>query len=238
MSKASLLAAAAAVSLAAVLFAASHARAQGPSAGSGRTQPPPRPALTGDQLFALGRLDGLTYTNEHFGVTLTAPKGWTVIGLAELKAMREGAKAMFAGEKDPKVRRQFEETVERTTALFSASKQPPGSAGSFNATLVCAAERVPTAIVKTPRDYYTLMLNSMRVSQELDAEVLEAFETRRIGATDFGLFKLKLTTPRGVVIQKQLISIKPPYAFGIVLTYTEEADAAAFDEVLGSIRAR
>jgi hypothetical protein len=197
--------------------------------------PPPKPLPSGDELFAAGTLDGLTYTNRHFGVTFTAPKGWTVIDPALMRKLRDESKSLFRNEKDPNIKRQLEEAVERTTPLFSASRLPAGT-GSFNAVLIFAAERVPTAVVKTPHDYYKLMLHSMNVSEGMKAEVVEPFVTKRVGATVFGLYTLRLTSHMGVMLQRQFMALKGPHAYGLVLTYAEESDAAALDEVVRSFK--
>lgn len=227
----------AAVSLAACLTAAVVAPAQTGRRGAA-PPPPPRPAPSKGQAVDLGKVEGRTYTNEHFGISLDAPAGWTVLDAATMKVIQENSKNIFRDEKNAAVKRGLEEAVNQTTPLFIASKFPPGTVTSFNATLVCAAERIPTAVIKTPRDYYDTMLHSMRLSQELTVEVVEAFKVKRIGATDFGTYTLKITSNMGIMMQKQMISIKSPYAFGVVFTYMEEVEVAAFDKIVGTIKAK
>lgn len=225
----------AALSLAAVLTLEPATFAQ---IGGGQASPkPPSSSLpSGDTLFDLGKVKGSTYSNEYFGISFTAPKGWIIFDVETMKAMRESAKALFRDEKDARVKRELEATLERTTPLFSASKLPPGTTGSFNTTLVCAAERIPTAVVKTPRDYYTIMLHSMKLSKGITIEVVQPFQIKRIGATNFGIYTLKVTSNVGIVMQKQIIAIKDSYAFGIVFTYLDESDTKAFDGIVSSIR--
>jgi hypothetical protein len=207
--------------------------------GSGsQVAPPPQPLPPAGQSFDLGKVEGSTYTNVHFGISFTAPKGWTILEVGALKAMREDAKNLFRDEKDEKLKRKLEESVDRTTAVFSAAKLPPGTAGAFNALLMCAVEQVPTAIVKTPRDYYTLLLHSMKLSQEVSVEVVEPFQVKRIGATDFGIYTLKVTSNVGIVMQKHVLMVKGPYAFAMLLNYTEESDVKTFDQVISSIKAQ
>lgn len=228
------------LSLAACLNAAVVAPAQTGQGGAAPPPPVPRAKSIGAPGLAvdLGKVEGRTYTNEQFGVSLDAPAGWTVLDAATMKAIQENAKSIFRDEKNAAVKRGLEEAVDQTTPLFIASKFPPGTVTSFNATLVCAAERIPTAVIKTPRDYYDTMLHSMKLSQGMDVKVVEAFKVKRIGATDFGTYTLKITSNVGIMMQKQLISIKSPHAFGIVFTYTEEVEAAAFDKIVGSIKAK
>lgn len=229
----------AAVSLAACLNAAVVAPAQTGRRGAAR---PPTPRAKSMRALGLavdlGKVEGRTYTNEQFGVSLDAPEGWAVLDAATMKTIQENAKNIFKDEKNAAVKRGLEEAVNQTTPLFIVSKFPPGTVNTFNATLVCAAERIPTAVIKTPRDYYDTMLHSMKLSQGMDVQVVEPFKLKRIGATDFGTYTLKITSNVGIMMQKQLISIKSPYAFGVVFTYTEEGDLAAFDKIVGSIKAQ
>jgi hypothetical protein len=226
------------LSLAACLTAAVVVPAQ---TGQGGAAPPTPRAKSMRALglaVDLGKIEGRTYTNEQFGVSLDAPPGWTVLDAATMKAIQENAKNIFRDEKNAAVKRGLEEAVNQTTPLFIVSKFPPGTVNTFNATLVCAAERIPTAVIKTPRDYYDTMLHSMKLSQGLDVQVVEPFKVKRIGATDFGTYTLRITSNVGIMMQKQLISIKSPYAFGVVFTYTEEGDLAAFDKIVTSIKTK
>lgn len=222
--------------LAAVLIGAPATFAQG---SGGKSSPPPsNPLPSPDSLLALGKIEGSTYTNQYFGISFTAPRGWTILDIEVMKEAREKAKDVFRDEKDPKIKREMEATVDRTTPLFSASKLPRGTTGSFHAVVICAAEQIPTAIVKTPNDYYTLMLHSLKLSQGVNVEVVQPIQTKRIGATDFGIYTLKITSNMGIMLQKQMVAIKAPYAFGIVFTYIEESDTKAFDELISSIKAK
>ncbi len=207
--------------------------------GSGsQVSQPPKPLSPADRPFDLGKVEGSTYINEHFGISFTAPKGWTILEVGAMKEMHQNAKDLFSGEKNEKLKRTLEESVDRTTTLFSASKLPPGTTGAFNAVLICAVEQIPTAIVKTPNDYYSLLLHSLKLSQEVSVEVVEPFQTKRIDATDFGSYTLKVTAKVGIVMQKHLVVIKGSYAFVILYNYTDESDTKAFDQVVSSIRAK
>lgn len=196
--------------------------------------PPPSAVIR----FDLGTVEGSTYTNEYFGVSFTAPKAWTILDVGVMKGMQENAKGLFQNEKDAQLKRELEASVDRTTNLFSASKVPPGTPGVSNAALVCAAEGISTTLIKTPLEYYTAMMRSLSSAEGIDLEVVEAYRTKRMGATDFGAFTLKATFKTGVVMQKFLILIKGPYAFAIVFNYVDESDARTFDEVVSSMRVK
>lgn len=199
--------------------------------------PPPKPLPTPAKLDP-GKIEGSTYSNEQLGFSFSAPATWTILGNKEMSAGREAAKELFRDEKDPKLKANLEASVERTTALFIASKFAPGTSGGLNAVLICAAERIPTAIVSTPRDYYDLMLHSLNLTEGFKVEVLEPFKLKRIGATEFGTYTIKITSNVGMSIQKQLMAVKGPYAYGLFFTYVENEDASTFAEVVNTVKTR
>lgn len=209
---------------------------QGARRGRGSQSPTTtRPPAAG-QALDRGRVEGATYTNEYFGFSFDIPADWTVHDTLLVRQIEDGAKNVFRGEQDARLKRELEAAVERTTMLLSTSKYPPGSPEPFNATLVCAAERVPTAVVKTPADYYRLALHSLRLSREIDVQVVEPFRTKTVGPHTFGLYTLRLSFNLGVTVQRQLVMVKGPYVFGLVFSYADESDAKTFEQVLASVR--
>jgi hypothetical protein len=219
-----------ALTLAALTIAAgAQNRDPGPSPAP-RPQPTPRPV-------DLGRLEGRTYTNDQFGLSLTIPEGWTV-NVIPTEALRRGAKETVTEESSAAVKQGMDEAIDRTTALLTASKYPPGSPDPFNATLLLAAERIPTAVVKTPADYRDTMIASLNRMQGVEVREAEPARRRRIGAHDFLLVALRITVPRGFTMQKQLVTVRGPYALVLAFNYVDEDDAQVFEDVVRSVKAK
>jgi hypothetical protein len=224
----------------ALLVLAAHLALAPPAAaqagGVAQGPPPPQPAPAARPLDR-GRIEGSTYTNDYFGLSFTIPAGWSVHDTPSVQQFQQSAKGIFRDEKNPQLKQQFEAVIEKTTTLLSASKFPKGSPEPYNALLICAAERVPTALVKSPEDYYKLMLQSFRLSKEVDVQVVEPFKAKTIGATTFGLFTIKMTFNLGVTVQKHLVMVEGPYALGLVFGYAEEEDVKTFEQVVSSVKA-
>jgi hypothetical protein len=197
--------------------------------------PPPKPLPTPAKLD-LGTINGFSYSNEQFGFSFSVPSTWSVRDEKAMIAMREDAKRLFRDEKDPKLKANLEASVERTTVLFSAMRLAPGTSGAVEVALSCAAERIPTAIVSTPGEYYSVMLHSLNLTEGLKVEVIEPIKTKRIGTTDFGVFTLKMTSNVGVNIQKHLIAVKGSYVYGFVYSYIFNEDVDTFDEIVNSVK--
>lgn len=202
-----------------------------------KVAPPPKPMPSPAKLD-LGKIEGLTYTNDQLGFSFSAPPTWTVLDAYAMSAQRESAKAIFRDEKDARLRANLESSIDRSTLLFSSTKYAPGTSGVLQATLSSVAERIPTAIVKTPRDYYDSMLHSMNLTVGLNVEVIEPFRTKKIGTTVFGIYTIKVTTNVGIALERVLIAIKAPYAYGLFYSYVDDEDAATFAEVLNSVKTK
>ncbi|HEX8338137.1 MAG TPA: hypothetical protein VF621_15575 [Pyrinomonadaceae bacterium] len=221
-----------------VLAAAVPARAQTRS-----PQPPPRPAArvvptdaNSQPDVERGRLEGGTYTNDYFGVSFNVPQGWVAQdAAAKQRILDTGKELVSQGAADTKVA-GMEASLQRTYFLLSVSKYdltkpPPG----FNALIMCMAERVPSAVVRTGQDYIASML---RVTEGTAAkiELNGPVRTERVGGVAFAVADAKLTTPASVAAQKYYVMVKGGYAFMLGYTYVDEADAKAFADVIKSVR--
>ena len=218
-----------------LLAAAVPARAQ-----TGNTQPPPPapmatvvPAESPDEK---GRLQGRTYTNDYFGVSFDVPQGWVAQDAAMKQHILDTGKGMVVQGATEKKAAGIESSLKRTYFLLSVSKYdlskpPPG----FNAVIMCIAERVPTAVIKTGEDYIAAMLRTTEGSAS-KLELNGPVRTERVGGVPFAVADAKLTTPSATAAQKYYVMIKNGYAFMLGYTYVDEADVKAFADVIKSVR--
>jgi hypothetical protein len=217
-----------------LIAAAVPARAQ-----TGSTQPPPPVVVTVEPADApdeRGRLEGGTYTNDFFGVSFNIPEGW----VAQDAAMRQrildtGKEIVGQGATESKAA-GLEASLKRTYFLLSVSKYdlskpPPG----FNALIMCMAERVPSAVIKTGDDYIASMVR-MTSGTAAKIELNGPVRTERVGGVPFAVADAKLTTPAAAAAQKYYVMIKDGYAFMLGYTYVDEADAKAFDDLIKSVK--
>jgi hypothetical protein len=222
----------------ALIAAAVPARAQ-----TGSTQPPPRPAArivptdaNGQPNVEQGRLEGGTYTNDYFGVSFNVPPGWVAQdAVMKQRIIDTGKEIVGRGANDKKVE-GIESSLKRTHFLLSISKYdlskpPPG----FNALIMCMAERVPSAVIRTGEDYIASMVK-MTEGTAAKIELNGPVRTERVGGVPFAVVDAKLTTPSAVAAQKYYVMVKDGYAFMLGYTYIDETDAKAFADVIKSVK--
>lgn len=222
----------------ALVAAAAPARAQ-----TGGTPPPPRQAAAvvptdanGQAPVERGRLEGGTYTNDFFGVSFNTPPGWVAQDAAMKQRILDTGKDIVGQGAPEKKAEGIEASLKRTHFLLSVSKydlsKPPPD---FNALIMCMAERVPSAVIRTGEDYIASMI-AMTEGTAAKIELTGPVRTERLGGVPFAAADAKLTTPAAVAAQKYYVMIKGGYAFMLGYTYVDEADAKAFADVIKSVK--
>jgi len=206
---------------------AANARAQTPA----QTPPPPRPAD--------GTVNGSTYTNAYFGLTLTLPAGWVVQGDAAKKEITEGGKKLM-GSKDPTTDAQIDKAIESTlnllTAMQYARDAPPP--GGFNSGIMCLAEKVPPGSVGVrDEDYMAVLKNTFKFSQ-LPITLVKDGYTETVGGETFSVMDLSIDVGGAVVRQRYYAHIRRGYALSFILSYQTPEQLAALTEVVKSVRLR
>ncbi|HEV7892312.1 MAG TPA: hypothetical protein VGP08_16820 [Pyrinomonadaceae bacterium] len=227
--------------LLATLLVASTAFAARAQSTRQKSDPPPRPVATieepkVEQPFDLGKLEGGAYSNDFFGFSMTLPKGWVVLGPEENKKILDTGKDLVEKGTTEKKKQGLEDSVARTHFLVTASKYPTGMAGAnFNALLICIAERVPTAIIKTGTDYVSVMQRSFE-GTAAKLELTAPLRTQKLGGADFTVADVKMTAGPVVTAQRYYVRISKGHALTLAYTYYDEADLKTFDELLGTVK--
>ena len=216
------------------LFAAATGRAQ--TASQKSEPPPPRPQITAPIPVDQGRLEGGVYSNDFFGFSFSVPRGWVAQDVAARKViLDEGRKIVEEGATAQK-KLGVEAAMNRTFFLLSVSKHDPAKpAPDFNALLLCVAERVPTAIVKTEADYIALSLRTLQGSAA-KAELSGPVRTETVGGVTFAVAEVKMTVGPAIAAQRYYAKLMKGHALSFVYTYVDEADLKSFEEVLKSLK--
>jgi hypothetical protein len=227
--------------LLATLLVASTAFAARAQSTRQKSDPPPLPVAVleepkVEQPFDVGKLEGGAYSNDFFGFSMTLPKGWVVLGPEENKKILDTGKGLVEEGTTEKKKQGLEDSVARTHFLVTASKYPTGMAGAnFNALLICVAERVPTAIIKTGADYVSVMQRSFE-GTAAKLELTAPLRTQKLGGADFTVADLKLTAGPVVTAQRYYVRISKGHALALAYSYYDEADLKTFDELLGTVK--
>lgn len=209
--------------------------ALGAEAAPAQAQPPPPPPPAPLQVKPpdVGRLEGVNYVNDFFGLSLAVPQDWIFVGGAQRNAVMDESVKLLKSE-DARRQQQLEASVRRSTILLGLTKLPPGSTESFNASFMLVAERVPTAVMKSGADVIRAMEEGLK-STPIKAEFQGPIGTERINGADFGVATVRTTMPHGVYMQKFYVTVRKGFALQFVYTYFDEADVPTFEALIKSI---
>ena len=220
--------------IALLLLAASNTgRAQN---GGAAAQPPPRPAAQGQTIISQGRLEGSTYSNDFFGVSFTIPKDWVTQDLAAKQAIVDRGREIVHEGANEKKKAALDAAMNRTYFLLSASKYEQNAPSpDFNALLMCVAERVPTAVIKTESDYITVAMRTLQGSSA-KATVEGPVRYVQIGGAKFGLANVRMTIGGMSAMQRYYVRLMKGHAFVFIYTYVDEQDEMILDEFFKSVK--
>jgi hypothetical protein len=178
-----------------------------------------------------GQLDGVNYSNNFFGLTLSIPPTWVVVTAQRNRTVMEQSGKVVTGNR--KKKKEIVESVQRSLILFSLTKVPAGEPD--NASLMLIAERLPSPSVKTGADVIQRMKNAFtgtNVSIEFQGDT----QTERIGSADFAVVTVKNTSPSGIFMQKIYVTTKNGYALQLFYTYQNDADLATLNSIVGTMK--
>jgi hypothetical protein len=183
-----------------------------------------------------GRLEGGVYTNDFFGVSFATPKGWfTQDAEAKKRIMDNGMEVVGEGATARK-KAAMEAAMNRTHFLLSVSKfDPAHPTTDFNALIMCFAERVPSAVIKTEAEYINLSMRALQ-GTAAKATMTGPVRTVKVGGVNFGTAEVKMTIGPMVAVQKYYVRLMNGHALALVYTYVDEADLKRFEELLASVK--
>lgn len=219
-----------------LLTAAAPGRAQTPR----RMKPPPLKevvVIAPKQVpVDQGRLQDGIYTNDYFSFFFTVKPGWVAMDAAARKTIIEAGKAVVKEGTTDKKKAQIDAALSRTTFLINVSKYDVSMPRpEFNALLMCMAERVPTAIIKTGEDYLKASLHGFE-GTAARMELVGRMRVEKLGGVDFTVADMKLTAGPRVIVQRYYARVMNEYALVFVYSYMDEEDLKALDEMLATVR--
>jgi hypothetical protein len=179
----------------------------------------------------LGRLDGTAYANNFFGLSLSIPRDWVVLDVQRHKEIIEESKKM-ASQEEEKRKKQFNESIDRSTILLSLLKLPAGQPG--NASFMVIAERVPADRIRTGVDVLRT-IETYGKTGNVRLEFQDAIRTEQIGGTEFAVGTIKNSSPQGTFMQKVYVTTMHGYGLQFFFTYLDAADLRTFDSIMKTV---
>jgi hypothetical protein len=185
-----------------------------------------------------GLVEGSTYTNQFFGLTLTLPEGWQAHGEAAKKEIRAAGQGLI-GPKDPAKIAEVERNARRTFNLLTVTQYPLGASGPVNPTLLCFAERLPaTAADLTDAVYMAAMKKALLQSTQARVTIVRDVYAESVGGKSFSVFDAT-SEFRGVTIYSRYYGrVMKGYALVLGLSYPTPEPLPAQVEAVKSVRFR
>ena len=181
-----------------------------------------------------GTVTSNVYHNEHFGLSVTFPDGWSVQD-QETQAQLVSDGVDFLGGGDPQFKAAVETSRPRTTDLFAVFEYPLGAAVEFNPSVIGTAESLElTPGVTSGADYNFHMRRLLEASQ---AEVVFSGDTTdvTIDGRTFSTMRFEMQVMGLTVYQKSYALVANGQALTIVLTFGSSEQEAALDAILATV---
>lgn len=209
-------------------------------AGGQKVELPPSPPIsdgpTGETAVDRGRIEGNIFSSDFFGVSFALPPDWVAQDAAARKVIMEEGKRLINEGATERKKAGLEASLERTAFLLSVSKFDPAKPRpDFNANLLCFAERAPSAIIKTGRDYIDAMQRGF-TGTSAKLELVGPVRSERLGGAAFTAADFKVTAGPYVVMQKYYVTVMKGHALVFTYTYIDEADVKTFADIVKSVK--
>lgn len=193
-------------------------------------------ALRNQEKVDPGVIEGSTYSNKFFGMTLTIPQKWLAHSKDEISPMQQQGAELIAGD-NKGLKDKVEASEANSVQLISVSRYPLNYTGGFNASFQCEAEKIGLLSgVSNSSDY---IANFKKLVSEGQGQLKYTFgnDTYResIGGRDFLALDAHATLGRISLEQKVCVSLIKGYALVFVITYMSDEDQAILNGVLKSV---
>lgn len=181
-----------------------------------------------------GTIENSTYTNNYFGLSVKLPPEWSVQDQkAQNKLMELGTKMISSEDKNLNV--AIKALEQKTINLFAVFQHPVGAPVNFNPSIVCIAERVrETPGIKSGKDYLFHFRKTLESSQMKFAFPKEV-TTEKLGGRDFYVLYSEMPIAGMIVRQKSYATVTKGYALTFAISFTNEEEQTALDNVLSTV---
>ena len=213
-----------------VLVTASNVLGQTPD----ETKTATVPDVVATQPVDRGVLEGRTYSNNFFGLSVSLPRDWIIVDAQRRDSIVTESKDKISSD-DKEKKEMADASIARSVNLVSLTKLPAGQA--HNASLMLIAERIPSASIKNGVDVIHSMEEAIK-NTNFTLEFQGPIQTERIGTAEFAVAIMKNSSPYGVVMQKVYMTVKNGYALEFFFTYLDATDLPAFDAVVKTMKVK
>lgn len=185
--------------------------------------------------FDYGRVEGNTYKNDFFDVTITFDSTWVIQNKSLMKQLSKVGREQIAGN-DQRLKRMLKAAEVNTANLFSIFKHEVGAPVKFNSSFMVMAENIKNFPgIKSGEDYLFHVKNLLKRSQlkyTFDKEV----HLRKIDSKDFWVLEASAQYLGMTITQEYLTSLYKGFTFSIIISYVSQEDKLTLHEMLDEIK--
>ena len=178
----------------------------------------------------VGSVEEGKYTNQHFGFSLSFPKGWIVADQEVTSTAKAVGSDIVAGT-DEKKNKAIKDSMAKEVVLLNLMKKPLGAFG--NAMFMMVATRqaspkvTPSMVAEATKSVFS---SSPALKLTGDTQV------KTIVGRQFALLDYEITVNERTVKSKFHVTMVGTYALTFSLSYTEDEDLAELQKIVDSIR--
>lgn len=176
----------------------------------------------------LGTLEGNSYSNNFFGISLTVPEKYVVMNRAEISVYANASADLMKGGGAANDRR-LDETMQTQAILLMIAQRQPGSAG--NAIFEMSVRKQASGATAN-----MVLAESVKMMTASPKTVLkQSIPRTRIAGKDFVGVEME-TDVSGIKLSQFFhVAIHRGYALVVAFTFAPDADTTAFDSMLSGM---
>ena len=180
-----------------------------------------------------GTYENSVYKNEYFGLSIPISSEWHVQDQAAKKKVMDAASKVTEGNRNLKA--AAKDALLRTVNLCTASQHPFGTPVESNSLFVCMAERVRDIPgIKKGTDYLFQLKKHLKASQ-MRVTFPSEITTLSIGGKTFDVLSVEMKGMGITLHQKHFVRIMKGYALAFAITYTNNTEESALQEILDGV---
>ena len=185
--------------------------------------------------FDYGQLEGQTYRNTFFGLTMQVPEGWHVQSNEQKKALLASGKQLAAGD-DANMQALLKASEVKTASLLVVFQHEKGAPVDYNPAFTLVAENIAASPgVKTGNDYLFHARKMMEKGQ-LQYTFGKDVYNITIGGRDFAVLETSLDFNGVIVNQRYYVTVLKQFSLVFISSFQDEAQLRELEKVANSMQ--
>ncbi|MDM7860942.1 hypothetical protein QTP81_10070 [Alteromonas sp. ASW11-36] len=181
--------------------------------------------------------DGLVYSNDKFGVTITKPESWYAQEIAEIIATQQMGADLMAGD-DENMQAILDNSLDTTLPLFGFFESAPGAPVSSNASLIGVAENISMAPGLESACDYLYHARQLMARSQIRTEMQDECLTYEVDGSTLHYFNAVMDFGAYKVHQKYLACLSGDHALAFVYSMMNTDNVPALDNMVKNLQVK